>query len=134
MPANRMNRDEFYTASRVTGAGRAMAGADRAAGARPPGRRDRPAAGPDRDRDRADERQVPPPKAIKALSRLRDAYQRAGDEAAFIAYLDELRQRQPSQDVVAKLDAAFAQAADRADLSLLEGVVIGLLEMRPGYA
>jgi hypothetical protein len=70
----------------------------------------------------------------QALSRLRDAYQRAGDEAGFFAYLDELRQRQPSQDVVAKLDAAFAQAADRADLSLLEGVVIGLLEMRPGYA
>jgi hypothetical protein len=29
------------------------------------------------------------PKAIKALGRLRDAYQRAGDEAGFTAYLDE---------------------------------------------
>lgn len=49
------------------------------------------------------------PKAIKALSRLRDAYQRAGDEAGFTAYLDELRQRQRRKtSFVAKLDAAFA--------------------------
>jgi len=49
------------------------------------------------------------PKAIKALSQLRDAYQRAGDEAGFTAYLDELRQRQHRKtSFVVKLDAAFA--------------------------
>jgi uncharacterized Zn finger protein len=55
------------------------------------------------------------PKAIKALSRLRNAYQRAGDEAGFIAYMDELRQRQRRKtSFIAKLDVAFASAADRA--------------------
>ena len=49
------------------------------------------------------------PKAIKALSRLRDACQRAGDEAGFTAYLGELRQRQHRKtSFVGKLDAAFA--------------------------
>ncbi len=55
------------------------------------------------------------PKAIKALSRLRDACQRAGDEEGFAVYLDELRQRQRRKtSFIAKLDAAFATAADRA--------------------
>ena len=53
------------------------------------------------------------PKAIKALRRLRDDYQRAGDEAGFTTYLDELRQRQRRKtSFIAKLDAAFAPAAD----------------------
>jgi uncharacterized Zn finger protein len=53
------------------------------------------------------------PKAIKALKRLRDDYQRAGGEAGFITYLDELRNRQRRKtSFMAKLDAAFAPAAD----------------------
>ena len=55
------------------------------------------------------------PKAIKALRRLRDDYQRAGDEEGFTTYLDELRQRQRRKtSFIAKLDAAFAPAADLA--------------------
>jgi uncharacterized Zn finger protein len=53
------------------------------------------------------------PKAIKALKRLRDDYQRAGDEAGFTTYLDELRQRQRRKtSFIARLDAAFAPTAD----------------------
>ena len=53
------------------------------------------------------------PKAIKALKRLRDDYQRAGDEEGFTTYLDELRQRQRRKtSFIAKLDAAFAPTAD----------------------
>jgi hypothetical protein len=52
------------------------------------------------------------PKAIKALNRLRDDYQRAGDEEGFTTYLDELRQRQRRKtSFIAKLDAAFAPTA-----------------------
>ena len=48
------------------------------------------------------------PKAIKALKRLREDYLRAGDEAGFAAYLDDLRQRQRRKtSFIAKLDAAF---------------------------
>jgi uncharacterized Zn finger protein len=55
------------------------------------------------------------PKAIKALGRLRSAYRRAGDEAGFNAYLNELRQRQRRKtSFIAKLDIAFRTAADRA--------------------
>jgi len=54
-------------------------------------------------------------KAIKALRRLRDDYQRAGDEEGFTTYLDELRQRQRRKtSFIAKLDAVFAPAADLA--------------------
>jgi len=53
------------------------------------------------------------PKAIKALKRLRDDCQRAGGEAAFTTYLDELRNRQRrTTSFIAKLEAAFAPAAD----------------------
>ena len=53
------------------------------------------------------------PKAIKALKRLRDDYQRAGDEEGFTTYLDELRQRQRRKtSFIAKLDEAFAPMAD----------------------
>jgi hypothetical protein len=53
------------------------------------------------------------PKAIKALRRHRDDYQRAGDEAGFATYLDELRQRQRRKtSFIARLDAAFASTAD----------------------
>jgi hypothetical protein len=49
------------------------------------------------------------PKAVKALKRLRDDYERAGDAAGFGAYLDGLRERQRRKySFIAKLDAAFA--------------------------
>jgi len=48
------------------------------------------------------------PKAIKALKRLRDDYERAGDAAGFGAYLDGLRERQRRKySLIAKLDAAL---------------------------
>jgi hypothetical protein len=48
------------------------------------------------------------PKALKALKRLRDGYERAGDAAGFGAYLDGLRERQRRKySFIAKLDAAF---------------------------
>ena len=48
------------------------------------------------------------PKAVKALKRLRDDYERAGDAAGFGAYLDGLRERQRRKySFIAKLDAAF---------------------------
>jgi hypothetical protein len=46
----------------------------------------------------------------KALKRLRDDYQRAGGEAGFTTYLDELRKRQRrNASFMAKLEVAFAQ-------------------------
>lgn len=48
------------------------------------------------------------PKAVKALKRLRDDYERAGDAAGFGAYLDGLQERQRRKySLIAKLDAAF---------------------------
>jgi hypothetical protein len=48
------------------------------------------------------------PKAIKALKRLREDYERAGDAAGFGVYLDGLRERQRRKySFMAKLDAAF---------------------------
>jgi hypothetical protein len=48
------------------------------------------------------------PKAIKALKRLRKAYERAGSAAGFGLYLDGLRERQRRKySFIAKLDAAF---------------------------
>ena len=48
------------------------------------------------------------PKAIKALRRLRDDFERAGDAAGFGVYLDGLRERQRRKySFIAKLDAAF---------------------------
>jgi tetratricopeptide (TPR) repeat protein len=48
------------------------------------------------------------PKAIKALRRLREDYERAGDAAGFGAYLDGLRERQRRKySFIAKLDATF---------------------------
>ena len=48
------------------------------------------------------------PKAIKALKRLREDYERAGDAAGFGVYLDGLRERQRRKySFIAKLDAAF---------------------------
>jgi hypothetical protein len=48
------------------------------------------------------------PKAVKALKRLREDYERAGDAAGFGAYLDGLRERQRRKySFIAKLDAAF---------------------------
>jgi hypothetical protein len=50
------------------------------------------------------------PKAVKALKRLRDDYERAGDTAGFGAYLDGLRERQRQKySFIAKLDAAFGK-------------------------
>jgi hypothetical protein len=47
-------------------------------------------------------------KAVKALKRLRDDYERAGDAAGFGAYLDGLRERQRRKySFTAKLDAVF---------------------------
>jgi hypothetical protein len=44
----------------------------------------------------------------KAVKRLRDDYERAGDAAGFGAYLDGLRERQRRKySFIAKLDAAF---------------------------
>lgn len=49
------------------------------------------------------------PKAVKALKRLREDYECAGDVAGFGAYLDGLRGRQRRKySFIAKLDAAFA--------------------------
>jgi hypothetical protein len=48
-------------------------------------------------------------KAVKALKRLRENYERAGDAAGFGAYLDGLRDRHRRKySFIAKLDAAFA--------------------------
>ena len=48
------------------------------------------------------------PKAVKALKRLRDDYERAGDAAGFDAYLGGLQERQRRKySFIAKLDAAF---------------------------
>ena len=48
------------------------------------------------------------PKAIKALRRLREGYERAGDAAGFGVYLDGLRERQRRKySFIAKLDAKF---------------------------
>jgi hypothetical protein len=48
------------------------------------------------------------PKAIKALKRLREDYERAGDASGFCVYLDGLRERQRRKySFVAKLDATF---------------------------
>lgn len=48
------------------------------------------------------------PKAIKALKRLREDYERAGTAAGFGVYLDGLRERQRRKySFIAKLDAAF---------------------------
>jgi hypothetical protein len=48
------------------------------------------------------------PKAIKALKRLREDYDRAGDPAGFGVYLGGLRERQRRKySFIAKLDAAF---------------------------
>jgi uncharacterized Zn finger protein len=53
------------------------------------------------------------PKAIKALRRLRDDYQRAGDLEGFAIYLDELRHRHHRKtSFIAKLEAAFAMTPD----------------------
>jgi len=55
------------------------------------------------------------PKAIKALRRLRDDYQRAGDLEGFAIYLDELRHRHHRKtSFIAKLEAAFAMTPDLA--------------------
>jgi hypothetical protein len=46
--------------------------------------------------------------AVKALKRLRDDYERAGDATGFDAYLHGLRERQRRKySFIAKLDAAF---------------------------
>ena len=48
------------------------------------------------------------PKAIKAIKRLREDYECAGDAAGFGVYLDGLRERQRHKySFIAKLDAAF---------------------------
>jgi uncharacterized Zn finger protein len=50
------------------------------------------------------------PKAVKALRRLRDDYERAGDAVGFGAYLDGLRERHRRKySFIAKLDAAFGK-------------------------
>jgi len=54
------------------------------------------------------------PKAIKALKRLRDDYERAGDAAGFGVYLNGLRERQRRKySFIAKLDVAFGTGALR---------------------
>lgn len=54
------------------------------------------------------------PKAIKALKRLREDYERAGNADGFGAYLDALRERQRRKhSFVAKLDAAFGAENSR---------------------
>lgn len=48
------------------------------------------------------------PKAVKALRRLRQDYERAGDAAGFGVYLAGLRERQRRKySFIAKLDATF---------------------------
>ena len=55
------------------------------------------------------------PKAVKALRRLREDYERAGDAAGFGAYLAGLRERQRRKySLIAKLDAAFGTEDPRA--------------------
>jgi len=49
------------------------------------------------------------PKAVKTIRRLRDSYQRAGDDAGFTAYIAELRERHRRKtSFIAKLDKALA--------------------------
>lgn len=55
------------------------------------------------------------PKAIKALKRLREDYERAGDSAGFGVYLAGLRERQRRKySFIAKLDAAFGAESESA--------------------
>jgi len=50
------------------------------------------------------------PKAVKTIRRLRDSYQRAGDEAGFTAYVTDLRQRHRRKtSFIAKLDKALVR-------------------------
>ena len=50
------------------------------------------------------------PKAVKTIRRLRDSYQRAGDEAGFTAYVADLRQRHRRKtSFIAKLDKALVR-------------------------
>ena len=50
------------------------------------------------------------PKAVKTIRRLRDSYQRAGDEAGFSAYLADLRQRHRRKtSFLTKLDKALVR-------------------------
>jgi hypothetical protein len=50
------------------------------------------------------------PKAIKTIRRLRDSYQRAGEEAGFLTYLADLRQRHHRKtSFIAKLDKALVR-------------------------
>ena len=50
------------------------------------------------------------PKAIKTIRRLRDSYRRAGDEAGFIAYVADLRQRHHRKtSFITKLDKALVR-------------------------
>src|SRR5579864_3188876 len=50
------------------------------------------------------------PKAIKTIRRLRDSYRRAGDEAGFLAYVAELRQRHRRKtSFITKLDQALVR-------------------------
>jgi len=50
------------------------------------------------------------PKAVKAIRRLKDSYQRAGDEAGFTVYLADLRQRHRRKtSFIAKLDKALVR-------------------------
>ncbi len=49
------------------------------------------------------------PKAVRTIRRLRDSYQRAGDEAGFVVYVADLRQRHRRKtSFIAKLDQALA--------------------------
>ena len=50
------------------------------------------------------------PKAVQALRRLREDYERAGDAAGFGVYLAGLRERQRRKhSFIAKLDATFGR-------------------------
>jgi hypothetical protein len=50
------------------------------------------------------------PKAIKVIMCLRDCYQRAGDEAGFLAYVADLRQRHRRKtSFITKLDQAVVR-------------------------
>jgi tetratricopeptide (TPR) repeat protein len=54
------------------------------------------------------------PKAVKALRRLREDYERAGDAAGFGVYLDGLRERQQRKySFIAKVNAAFGTAGSQ---------------------
>jgi hypothetical protein len=84
-----------------------MAATDQPAGERASGGRARAAVAPDRARHRPARRHRYP-KAIKALRRLREGYELAGDAAGFGVYLDGLRERQRRKySFIAKLDAKF---------------------------